>query len=166
MIYIYIYNLMIIIIIIIIIGLLLTCIFPTSFYKVTVKRVYLIIVLLLWDVWTVQMSTRRLLVHYPQHNAAGVNTSTTIPIIILAFDVMHVLQDLTVQQGKSSPLSRKLVHHKLALYLAHQDYLVLHTVQLNARVPALHNVHLAVENSHLVRDVIYARQEHTRMERC
>ena len=56
-------------------------------------------VLLLLDVLTVRMSMNQSHVHYPHSNAPGVNILDTM-VDIVPFDVMHVLQDITVRQGK------------------------------------------------------------------
>ena len=137
----------------------LKCVLLTSFYVVTVRRGYLKMVLMLWDVLTVQMSTKLSLVHYPHPNASGVNTLTTIAVTGI-FIVRDVLQDITVQQGMNSPLSKVVHNHKLAQYLVHWRYPVLHPVRLHARAPAPHNVPMVLGNSHLARDVMLVKQVH------
>ena len=123
-------------------------------------------VFLLRDVLIVQMSTKQSLVHYPHQNASGVNTFTTVPIIILAFNARDVHQDPTAQQGKKLKFSRQAVLIYMTIHLVHRDYIVVKVMPLHARVPVLHNVPLVVGNSHLMKDVISAQQEHTKMERC
>ena len=107
------------------------------------------------------------LAHYPQHNAAGVNTSTTVPMIILAFDVMHVLQDITVRQGKKCLFTRQaIIIYIMIIYLVHRDYQVVKAMLLHAPAPVLYYAPPEVVNRHLVMDVIPVQQVHTKMERC